>query len=326
MPRLSLPRFLRSLVPGLSVSTLAILSVAACFIAAAAQFAFAQGSVQPICPQGYVLSGNNCIKTAPSPACPQGYSFAGGKCIADRPQPASGGGTGTVGPWAFITREAFGVNSARELDGANYCAVAGSPAAEAASAFFKDNGMSATLVEADSDRAGMEEYQKNGCDILVVEKRAASSTARTLQPAGAHIVLPETIGEAVASPDSPASPAPTASPAAPQPDLAYSLQAELKRIGCLEGAADGVWGNGSRAALQRFSQALGRPLGSEPSQEALNEARALGPGYCPPQAPQQPQAVKRKRCSGITYAYTRGNTCACSGGRVFTGSRCVFPR
>lgn len=308
----------------------ALISAAAVFIGPASRSAYAQG-VKPTCPQGYVLSGNNCVRTAPVPSCPSGYSFSAGKCVASGEGTAAAGGSASTGPWVFITREVFGVNSAAELDGAKFCAVEGAPSADAAKTYFKDKGLSATHVPADSVREAIEDYQKHGCDVLVVQKSAAKSTASSLKPSGSHLVLPEQIGDGVASPEPPvrpAAPVAPAAPAVPQPDLATSLQAELKRIGCLTGRVDGDWGGNSRVALRRFSQLTGRPLGSEPSQAALSEAQAKGPGFCPrvPAARKPPRRVRKKRCSGITYAYTRGNTCACSGGRVFTGSRCVYPR
>lgn len=71
---------------------------------------------------------------------------------------------------------------------------------------------------------------------------------------------------------------------APRPtaNLAYPLQSELKRIGCLRGRVDGVWGRGSRAALRRFSRQARLRLGSEPSTGALNAARRSPAGYCQP--------------------------------------------
>lgn len=38
------------------------------------------------------------------------------------------------------------------------------------------------------------------------------------------------------------------------PDLTKSLQAELKRVGCLEGAADGQWNDKTKAALVDFAR------------------------------------------------------------------------
>ncbi|MCB1474210.1 MAG: hypothetical protein H6884_06330 [Rhodobiaceae bacterium] len=63
-------------------------------------------------------------------------------------------------------------------------------------------------------------------------------------------------------------------------NLVWDLQTELKRIGCLYGSVDGVWGNGSRAALGRFAQLTGLALGTEPSQNALNAAMQTATGSC----------------------------------------------
>ncbi len=44
-------------------------------------------------------------------------------------------------------------------------------------------------------------------------------------------------------------------------------------------------------------------------------------------ARKRPSAVrKRLRCSKIKFAFSRGNTCRCSGGRIFTGRACVKRR
>jgi hypothetical protein len=72
--------------------------------------------------------------------------------------------------------------------------------------------------------------------------------------------------------------------AAPTIDIATELQRELKRIGCLTGRVDGIWGRGSRNALQRFSQQAGLRLGTQPTQLALSETRATDAGFCRPVA------------------------------------------
>ncbi len=53
-------------------------------------------------------------------------------------------------------------------------------------------------------------------------------------------------------------------------DLARALQHELKRVGCLSGAVDGLWGAGSRQALAKFNQsARANAQTGTPSQNAL---------------------------------------------------------
>ncbi len=62
--------------------------------------------------------------------------------------------------------------------------------------------------------------------------------------------------------------------------LARQLQGELKRLGCLNGSVDGIWGNGSRSALRRFARQAGLRLSSEPTRKALREAQNTDRGYC----------------------------------------------
>lgn len=119
-------------------------------------------------------------------------------------------------------------------------------------------------------------------------------------------------------------------PAPPVADLAYPLQAELKRVGCLSGPVDGEWGPGSRAALGKFAGRAGLRLSREPTMAALNATRSKRAGFCPAPVYKAPRVAKPGRskpnCSKIRYAYTKGNTCGCSGGRTFNGRNCVRNR
>lgn len=333
-------------------------AVALLFIGALPLVAKAQSSVAPTCPSGYVLSGNKCVKAGtPAPSCPSGYAFKNGQCVKGSGSSSFGGSftggpvpiyidsSAESGPWVFVSREVFGVNSASELDGASYCAVSDSASARAANEYFDSEGMSAKHIEVGSHRKALEQYQNGKCDVLVVEKRVASRTLNILKPEGSHLVLPEKFGKEdktakppvqttkpAPAPEPAPAPAPTTPltpPSPPQTDLAYPLQAELKRLGCLSGNITGNWDASSRAALARFSKQRKKEFGTEPTQAALNETRKTPTNWCyaTQAAPKpQPQQQKRPRCSGIRYAFTRGNTCACAGGRVFTGRSCVYPR
>jgi uncharacterized caspase-like protein len=61
-----------------------------------------------------------------------------------------------------------------------------------------------------------------------------------------------------------------------------AIQSELVRLGCMEGRADGVWGNRSRRALEAYAGEKGAKLASlEPSLEMLDELKAIEERVCP---------------------------------------------
>ncbi len=68
----------------------------------------------------------------------------------------------------------------------------------------------------------------------------------------------------------------------PAADLPERLQKELKRVGCYDGAIDGVWGEGSEAALENFAEHRGRSLASSDPDEANLQAVLAETGrICP---------------------------------------------
>ncbi|MEL6422539.1 MAG: peptidoglycan-binding domain-containing protein, partial [Pseudomonadota bacterium] len=63
--------------------------------------------------------------------------------------------------------------------------------------------------------------------------------------------------------------------------LARRLQTELKRVGCLYGRVDGIWGRGSAAALTRFAKAQGTDItDSTPSEDLIFEVEAVAGTVC----------------------------------------------
>ncbi|MCF6199363.1 MAG: caspase domain-containing protein, partial [Hyphomicrobiaceae bacterium] len=70
----------------------------------------------------------------------------------------------------------------------------------------------------------------------------------------------------------------------PGPDLkelARDLQSELKRVGCLNGRADGIWGVGSRRAAAEFNRVASRQiLPDQPSLEAIDVVRSAQRSTC----------------------------------------------
>ena len=62
-------------------------------------------------------------------------------------------------------------------------------------------------------------------------------------------------------------------PMRPYRDATSDLQRELQRVGCYGGAVDGIWGDQSRLALERFARAMSIDLRTdEPTRLALKAA------------------------------------------------------
>jgi len=88
--------------------------------------------------------------------------------------------------------------------------------------------------------------------------------------------------------------APLKTQATPRPELASLLQSELKRVGCYTGSIDGLWGKGSRAAVQRFNTVTKTGLtGYEPQEAALQIVSAQKNRVCI--APKRTRAVRAPR-------------------------------
>lgn len=69
-------------------------------------------------------------------------------------------------------------------------------------------------------------------------------------------------------------------------DIVLELQAELKRVGCYDGAIDGAWGAGSSGALEEFG-ARGRVKSRDlsPSEDWLTRVKAARKRVCTPDRP-----------------------------------------
>lgn len=94
-------------------------------------------------------------------------------------------------------------------------------------------------------------------------------------------------------------------------DLAEAIQAELRRMDCYRGEVDGLWGAGSRAALDRYHAAAGGDAASVEPEIALFRALAAADVRCPPPAP----AVAQPRSQPATVTPAR-RTPAASGQAV----------
>ncbi len=93
---------------------------------------------------------------------------------------------------------------------------------------------------------------------------------------------PAQVAAATPAPPAEAKPEPAAPVSAIPPDLARRLQAELKRVGCDPGTADGEWGESSRRALDNFNRHAKTKLDSKvASLDAFNSVRSIDKRVCP---------------------------------------------
>jgi len=188
--------------------------------------------------------------------------------------------------------------------------VSGTPSVAAVTAYFQTNRMSFSPLAVGSGSVARDTYLKKACDVLIVDDRSSAPALRSLTPAGAHIILPEKLVAVAGAP-----PVRRAAPAPRRPaNLALPLQQELKRLGCLTGRVDGVWGGGSRSALNRFNNQIGTSYGSEPSQYVLDEARKRKNGFCAPVRAAPALAPSPARATG---------TCPCFSTKKIV-ERCKF--
>ncbi|MEM8878173.1 MAG: PAN domain-containing protein [Pseudomonadota bacterium] len=299
-----------------------LLTVSAILVGQPGGSVLAQNTVAPTCPDGYQFSDGKCVEGAPRPSCPDGYEFRDGQCVAAAPRPNcpdgfvfSGGScvAGTTpttpapaqaaqtGPWLIVTLVDLGVKSATDMDGATICTLDGTPQ-KALSDYAKSQSIEIAAIVGKNQEELIKAYDRQACDGVLLPHDVAGSQARAM-PGGAtaHIILPQQIGATAANalpvtrpapqPTEPvrrAAPAPQpapvrrAAPSRPSEPIETALQRELKRLGCLTGKVDGIWGRGSRAALRKFTQQAGLSLGSEPTQRALEEARRTEQGFCRP--------------------------------------------
>jgi hypothetical protein len=69
---------------------------------------------------------------------------------------------------------------------------------------------------------------------------------------------------------------------APQADVTKSVQAELRRVGCLTGAADGDWNSGSQRSLTQFNRYAGTKLDAKlASVDTLDAIKQKTTRVCP---------------------------------------------
>ncbi|MCC5975426.1 MAG: amino acid ABC transporter substrate-binding protein [Rubellimicrobium sp.] len=95
----------------------------------------------------------------------------------------------------FIVPTAFGVSSARELDGATICVQTGTTSEMNLIEFFRINNMSFRSLPITSTAEGQQQYLAGACDAYTTEISTLAATRATFEAPGDHIILPEVISK-----------------------------------------------------------------------------------------------------------------------------------
>jgi Na+-transporting methylmalonyl-CoA/oxaloacetate decarboxylase gamma subunit len=107
-------------------------------------------------------------------------------------------------------------------------------------------------------------------------------------------------------PPPPAAPPPGA-PAMPEIDakeIARNLQGELKRVGCYNGAVDGVWGPLAQTAVEHFNQHTGKHLKAETaSVDATASIKESKGRVCPLPPPPPPPLHRQAAAPAVERSY-----------------------
>lgn len=100
----------------------------------------------------------------------------------------------------FMVHKDLGVTSAKELDGATICVLAGTVSERYLSDWFRSNGMSFTPVGAENSDQMFANYFDNRCDAVTLEPPyLAIRRARSADPDGS-VILPELVAKSFEAP------------------------------------------------------------------------------------------------------------------------------
>lgn len=139
--------------------------------------------------------------------------------------------------------------------------------------------------------------------IRIIERAAADRAAAQLaaeekQQTPAAGGLPAA-KEQVAALTPPTTETPVLETTEPDRELVRSIQKELNRVGCRAGSEDGLWGLGSRRALEQFAKLSKVELAAlEPSGDVLERLRTQKARICPLVCAQN-QQLRGGRCVDI---------------------------
>ena len=139
------------------------------------------------------------------------------------------------------------------------------------------------LIKASSDSADFEDFVRRYPDSEFAS--IAKRRIEALKPA-------PVVASIAPVPPAPPAAAPPAAPPVPEADakeIARNLQTELKRVGCYNGAIDGLWGPLAQNAVEHFNQHTGKHLDAETaSLDATASIKESSGRVCPLPPPPPP--------------------------------------
>jgi uncharacterized caspase-like protein len=153
------------------------------------------------------------------------------------------------------------------------------------------------FAEAERNREAADKaaIAKSAAEKLADQNAAPDKAAPAEAPQQKLAALPDPAAAAPPSPPSPLSPLSAT-------ELGKSVQAELRRVGCLIGFADGEWNAASRRAVELFNKSAGTKLDVKlASLDALDAIKAKPARVCPLICPYGSKA-DGEQCSKITCA------------------------
>jgi len=173
-------------------------------------------------------------------------------------------------------------------------------------------------AEADAKAAEQARIAAEKAKQVAQEQATAAEQKRTASEAPAAAKAPENkplenkvVADNKASDQSAGGPLPEKTPStnvaalsagSPQADIAKSLQIELRRVGCLSGAADGEWNAASRRSLALFNRHAGTKLEVKLASTDALDAIKLKPSRVCPLVCEQGFKADGDRCSKIVCA------------------------
>lgn len=95
----------------------------------------------------------------------------------------------------FMVRQALGLTSARELDGATVCIQTGSTTELNLADYFRANDMNYDPVPVETNIEAQQKYLADACDVYTTDASGLAATRATFEDPDNHVVLPEIISK-----------------------------------------------------------------------------------------------------------------------------------